>query len=59
MSENKFIRHLRGEDTSKSVLEIKNQRTTTSFANMPQGTSNANDVYSDHRGNATARNEKM
>ena len=53
MSENKFIRHLRGEDTSKSVLEIKNQRTTTSFANMPQGTSNANDVYSDHRGNAT------
>ena len=54
MSDNKFIKHLRGEDTSKSVLEIANQRTTTSFANMPQGTSNANDVYSDHRGNATA-----
>lgn len=54
MSENKFIKHLRGEDTAKSVLEIKNQRTTTSFANMPDGdTSNANDVYSDHRGNAT------
>lgn len=54
MSENKFIKHLKGEDTAKSVLEIKNQRTTTSFANMPNGdTSNANDVYSDHRGNAT------
>lgn len=52
MSENKFIKHLKGEDTAKSVLEIKNQRTTTSFANMPSGTSNANDVYSDHRGNA-------
>lgn len=54
MSDNKFIKHLRGEDTAKSVLEIKNQRTTTSFANMPEGTSNANDVYSDHRGNAAA-----
>ena len=53
MSENKFIKHLKGEDTAKSVLEIKNQRTKTSFANMPEGTSNANDVYSDHRGNAT------
>lgn len=53
MSDNKFIRHLRGEDTAKSVLEIKNQKTLTSFANMPDGTSNANDVYSDHRGNAT------
>ena len=52
MSENKFIKHLKGEDTAKSVLEIKNQRTPTSFANMPTGTSNANDVYSDHRGNA-------
>ena len=51
MSENKFIKHLKGEDTAKSVLEIKNQRTTTSFANMPDGnTSNANDVFSDHRG---------
>jgi hypothetical protein len=54
MSDNKFIKHLRGEPADKSVLEIKNQRTTTSFANMPSGTSNANDVYSDHRGNAAA-----
>ena len=54
MSDNKFIKHLRGEPADKSVLEIKNQRTTTSFANMPEGTSNANDVYSDHRGNAAA-----
>lgn len=53
MSENKFIRHLQGKDTAKSVLEIRNQNTPTSFANMPEGTSNANDVYSDHRGNAT------
>lgn len=54
MSDNKFIKHLRGENTAKSVLEIKNQNTPTSFANMPDGdTSNANDVYSDHRGNAT------
>lgn len=53
MSENKFIKHLRGENTAKSVLEIKNQNTPTSFGNMPHGTSNANDVYSDHRGNAT------
>lgn len=52
MSENKFIKHLRGENTAKSVLEIKNQKTPTSFANMPEGTSNANDVYSDHRGDA-------
>jgi len=53
MSENKFIRHLQGKDTAKSVLEIRNQDTPTSFANMPHGTSNANDVFSDHRGNAT------
>lgn len=53
MSENKFIRHLKGEGTAKSLLEVKNQNTPTSFANMPNGTSNANDVYSDHRGNAT------
>lgn len=52
MSENKFIRHLQGKDTAKSVLEIKNQNTPTSFANMPAGTSNANDVYSDPRGDA-------
>ena len=52
MSENKFIRHLQGKDTAKSVLEIKNQNTPTSFADMPNGTSNANDVYSDPRGDA-------
>ena len=52
MSENKFIRHLQGKDTAKSVLEIKNQNTPTSFANMPSGTSNANYVYSDPRGDA-------
>lgn len=52
MSENKFIRHLQGKDTAKSVLEIRNQKTPTSFANMPDGTSNANDVYSDRRGDA-------
>ena len=52
MSENKFIRHLQGKDTAKSVLEIRNQNTPTSFANMPDGTSNANDVYSDRRGDA-------
>lgn len=54
MSENKFIRHLKGEGTAKSLLEVRNQNTPTSFANMPDGdTSNANDVYSDHRGDAT------
>lgn len=53
MSDNKFIKHLKGENTAKSLLEVKNQNTPTSFANMPEGTSNANDVYSDHRGNAT------
>ena len=52
MSENKFIRHLQGKNTAKSVLEIRNQNTPTSFANMPDGTSNANDVYSDRRGDA-------
>lgn len=54
MSENKFIKRLKGEQTAKSVLEIKNESAKTSFANMPQGTSNAIDVFSDHRGNATA-----
>lgn len=54
MSENKFIKRLKGEQTAKSVLEIKNESAKTSFANMPQGTSNAINVYSDHRGNATA-----
>lgn len=54
MSDNKFIERLKGKDTSKSVLEIKNESAKTSFANMPQGTSNAIDVYSDHRADATA-----
>lgn len=54
MSENKFIQHLKGKDTAKSVLEVKNQATPTSFANMPTGTSDGSVVYSDHRGNATA-----
>lgn len=54
MSDNKFIERLKGKDTSKSVLEINNEATKTSFANMPSGTSNAIDVYSDHRGDATA-----
>lgn len=54
MSDNKFIKRLKGEQAAKSVLEIKNESAKTSFANMPKGTSNAIDVYSDHRGNATA-----
>ena len=54
MSDNKFIKRLKGEQTAKSVLEVKNEGAKTSFANMPQGTSNAIDVFSDHRGNATA-----
>ena len=54
MSDNKFIKRLKGEQTAKSVLEIKNESAKTSFANMPQGTSNAIDVYSDHRADATA-----
>ena len=54
MSENKFIQHLKGKDTAKSVLEIKNQATPTTFANMPTGTSDGSVVYSDHRGNTTA-----
>lgn len=52
MSENKFVQHLKGKATAGSVVEIKNQATPASFANMPSGTSNANDVYADHRGNA-------
>ena len=53
MSENKFIQHLKGKATAGSVVEIKNQATPASFANMPSGTSNANNVYADVRGNAT------
>lgn len=52
MSENKFIKKLKGESTAKSVLEIKNQSVNTSFANMPHGTSNTNRVYADHSGDA-------
>lgn len=54
MSDNKFIERLKGKNTSKSVLEISNEATKTSFANMPSGTSNAIDVYSDYRADATA-----
>jgi hypothetical protein len=53
VSENKFIQHLKGKATAGSVVEIKNQATPASFANMPSGTSNANNVYADVRGNAT------
>lgn len=53
MSENKFIKHLRGENTTGSLVEIQNQNTPASFADMPHGTSNPNVKYSDHRGNAT------
>lgn len=53
MAENKFIQHLKGKATAGSVVEIKNQATPASFANMPSGTSNANNVYADVRGNAT------
>ena len=54
MSDNKFIERLKGKNTNKSVLEINNEAAKTSFANMPSGTSNAIDVYSDHRADATA-----
>lgn len=53
MSENKFMKHLRGEDTAKSLIEVKNQNTVTRFVGVPHTTDNMNDVYSDHRGNAT------
>ena len=53
MADNKFIERLKGQPTAGSLVEIKNTSAKTSFANMPNGTSNANDVYSDHRGNAT------
>ena len=54
MSDNKFIKHLRGSQTPGAILEVKNQNATASFSKMPQGTSNPNDVYSDHRGDAIA-----
>lgn len=53
MANNKFIERLKGQPTAGSLVEIKNTSAKASFANMPNGTSNANDVYSDHRGNAT------
>lgn len=52
MSENKFLERLRGTGAKRSVLEIKNQNTITTFANMPNGASNPNIAFSDHRGNA-------
>ena len=54
MANNKFIERLKGENTTKSVLEIKNQSVKTSFANMPSGTSNPFNAYPDSTGNATA-----
>ena len=53
MSENKFIKKLKGEPTTGSLVEIKNASTPTSFGNMPHGTSDPIVKYSDHRGNAT------
>ncbi|MBO7733689.1 MAG: hypothetical protein J6S67_14085, partial [Methanobrevibacter sp.] len=54
MSENKFIKQLQGKSTKKSVLEIKKSGSTTSFANMPNGTSNSINTYSDSRDDAVA-----
>ena len=53
MAENKFIKHLKGEQTAGSLVEIKNQNTPASFGNMPQGYSNANVKYADVRGDVT------
>ena len=53
MSENKFIKKLKGEPTTGSLVEIKNSSTPTSFGNMPLGTSDPIVKYSDHRGNTT------
>lgn len=53
MSENKFIKHLKGKQTAGSLVEIKNQNTPASFGNMPQGTSDSNVKYSDVRGDVT------
>jgi hypothetical protein len=49
MAENKFIQRLRGTATTESVLEIKDEGTRTSFANMPSGTSEFVTGYSDPR----------
>lgn len=54
MAENKFIERLHGKETTKAVLEIKNADSKTSFAKMPQGTSDATFVYSDSNHDATA-----
>lgn len=53
MSENKFIKHLKGKQTAKSLVEIDNQSAKTSFGKMPAGTSDSTVQYSDHRGNVT------
>lgn len=53
MANNKFIERLKGQPTAGSLVEIKNTSAKTSFANMPVGSSNAVDVFSDHRNNAT------
>lgn len=53
MANNKFIERLKGKSTAGSLVEIKNTRAKTSFADMPVGSSNAVDVFSDHRDNAT------
>ena len=53
MAENKFIKHLKGEQTAGSLLEIKNQNTPASFGNMPQGSSDPNVKYADFRGDVT------
>lgn len=52
MSDNKFIQRLKGANTSKSVLEIGNQAVSTSFAQMPKGTSDSIRTYVDHSGDA-------
>lgn len=53
MAENKFIKHLKGEQAVGSLVEIKNQNTPASFGNMPQGTSDSNVKYADVRGDVT------
>ena len=53
MANNKFIERLKGQPTAGSLVEIKNTSAKASFANMPVGSSNAVDVFPDHRNNAT------
>ena len=52
MSDNKFIKRLKGKQTEKALLEIQDAGSVTSFANMPHGTSNSTFVYADRRNNA-------